>query len=208
MKSCNPSGPKSPTPTCRISSRRLSVACPLEDLEQPVNKVTRRSRARRDGGRVAPSPVPSAPGSPRCWRPAPEARATTDGGRVAPSRVPSAPGSPRCRRPAPEARATTDGGRVAPSRVPSAPGSPRCRRPARETSGDPSRLNRPPTGRTGASLRLSLRFGRNTLGPVFPVGAPPSRALSAGPPPGGLAPPGELGLPALGAHATLSTGCQ
>ena len=268
MKSCNPSGPKSPTPTCRISSRRLSVACPLEDLEQPVNKVTRRSRARRDGGRVAPPPapsapgsarcwrpapearattdggrvapslvpsapgsprcwrpapearattdggrvapsrVPSAPGSPRCWRPAPEARATTDGGRVAPSRVPSAPGSPRCWRPAPEARATTDGGRVAPSRVPSAPGSPRCWRPAPETSGDPSRLNRPPTGRTGASLRLSLRFGRNTLGPVLPVGAPPSRALSAGPPPGGLAPPGELGLAALGAHATLSTGCQ
>ena len=26
----------------------------------------------------------------------------------------------------------------------------------------------------------SLRFGRNTLGPVLPVGAPPSRALSAG----------------------------
>ena len=43
-------------------------------------------------------------------------------------------------------------------------------------------------------------------GPVLPVGAPPSRAFSAGPPPGGLAPPGELGLPALGAHASSTTG--
>ena len=44
-------------------------------------------------------------------------------------------------------------------------------------SGDASRLNR-------AALRRSLlRFGRNTPGPVLPVGAPPSRALSAGPPP-------------------------
>ena len=40
--------------------------------KQPVVKPTRRSRARRDGGRVAPPPVPSAPGSTRCWRPAPE----------------------------------------------------------------------------------------------------------------------------------------
>ncbi len=40
-----------------------------------------------------------------------------------------------------------------------------------------------------ATLRSSLRFGRNTLG------IPPSRALSAG------------CLAALGAHATLSTGC-
>ena len=53
-----------------------------------------------------------------------------------------------------------------------------------------------------AARRSSLRFGRNTPGPVLPVGAPPSRALSAGPP------PGELGLASLGAHATLSTGCQ
>ena len=74
-----------------------------------------------------------------------------------------------------------------PAPRPSAPGSPRCSRPAPETSGDASRLNRPPTGRTGALLRSSLRFGRNTLGPVLPVGAPPSRVLSAGPPPGGLA---------------------
>ena len=36
--------------------------------------------------------------------------------------------------------------------------------------------------------RSALRFGRNTLGPVLPVGAPPSRALSAG------------RLAALGAH--------
>ena len=56
--------------------------------------------------------------------------------------------------------------------------------------------------------RSALRFGRNTLGPVLPVGAPPSRALSAGPPPGELAPPGELGLTALGAHASSTTGCQ
>ena len=53
----------------------------------------------------------------------------------------------------------------------------------------------------------ALRFGRNTPGPVLPVGAPPSRALSAGPPPGGLAPPGELGLAALGAHPGSTTGC-
>ncbi len=46
-----------------------------------------------------------------------------------------------------------------------------------------------------ASRRSSLRFGRNTLGPVLPVGAPPSRASSAGPPPGelGLAPTGRTG---------------
>ena len=31
-----------------------------------------------------------------------------------------------------------------------------------------------------AARRSSLRFGRNTPGPVLPVGAPPSRALSAG----------------------------
>ena len=60
--------------------------------------------------------------------------------------------------------------------------------PGGGSAGDPSRLNRV------ASRRSSLRFGRNTPGPVLPVGAPPSRALSAGPPPGELAPPGELGL--------------
>ena len=59
-----------------------------------------------------------------------------------------------------------------------------------------------------ASRRSSLRFGRNTPGPVLPVGAPPSRALSAGPPPGELAPPGELGLTGLGAHAGSTTGCS
>ena len=53
----------------------------------------------------------------------------------------------------------------------------------------------------------ALRFGRNTPGPVLPVGAPPSRALSAGPPSGELAPPGELGLAALGAHPGSTTGC-
>ena len=74
-------------------------------------------------------------------------------------------------------------------------------------------------GRSGrASCRQSLaaqfsRWGLKRRSPVLPVGAPPSRALSAGPPPGELAPPGELGLGpsgrtgALGAHATLSTGC-
>ena len=97
--------------------------------KQPVMKPTRRSRARRDGGRVAPPPVPSAPGSTRCWRPAPE------------------------------------------------------------TAGDPSRLNRV------AARRSSLRLGRNT------PGIPPSRALSAGPPPGGL------GLAGLGAHVGSTTGC-
>ena len=60
--------------------------------------------------------------------------------------------------------------------------------PGGGSTGDPSRLNRPPTGRTGAMRRSSLRFGRNT------PGIPASRALSAGPPPGELAPPGELGL--------------
>ena len=99
-----------------------------------MDKVTRHSRAKRDGGRVNPSPVPLAPGSPRCSRPAPEARAKRDGGRVNPSPVPLAPGSPRCSRPAPEA------------------------------TGDASRLNR------AASRRSSLRFGRNTPGPVLPVG--------------------------------------
>ena len=72
---------------------------------------------------------------------------------------------------------------MTPPPVPSAPGSPRCWRPAPETSGDASRLNR------AASRRSSLRFGRNTLGPVLPVGAPPSRALSAG----RLAPTGRTG---------------
>ncbi len=60
----------------------------------------------------------------------------------------------------------------------------------------------PPTVNRVASRRSSLRFGRNT------PGIPPSRALSAGPPPGELAPPGELGLAALGAHVTLSTNCS
>ncbi len=59
----------------------------------------------------------------------------------------------------------------------------------------------PPAVHRVASRRSSWRFGRNTLGPVLPVGAPPSRALSAGPP------PGELGLPALGAHPGSTTGC-
>ena len=67
--------------------------------------------------------------------------------------------------------------------------------PGGGSSGDPSRLNRPPTGRTGALRRSALRFGRNTLGPVLPVGAPPSRALSAG------------RLTALGAHPGSTTGC-
>ena len=58
--------------------------------------------------------------------------------------------------------------------------------PGGGSAGDPSRLNRV------ASHRSSLRFGRNT------PGIPPSRALSAGPPPGGLAPPGELGLAPTG----------
>ena len=38
----------------------------------------------------------------------------------------------------------------------------------------------PPAVNRVASRRSSLRFGRNTPGPVLPVGAPPSRALSAG----------------------------
>ena len=38
--------------------------------------------------------------------------------------------------------------------------------PGGGSGGDASRLNRPPTGRTGASRRSSLRFGPNTLGPV------------------------------------------
>ena len=59
----------------------------------------------------------------------------------------------------------------------------------------------PPAVHHSALRRSSLRFGRNTLGPVLPVGAPPSRALSAGPP------PGELGLTGLGAHLGSTTGC-
>ena len=53
----------------------------------------------------------------------------------------------------------------------------------RRSTGDASRLKH------SASRRSSLRFGRNTLGPVLPVGAPPSRALSAG----RLAPTGRTG---------------
>ena len=37
----------------------------------------------------------------------------------------------------------------------------------------------PPAVHRAAARRSSLRFGRNTLGPVLPVGAPPSRALSS-----------------------------
>ena len=62
--------------------------------------------------------------------------------------------------------------------------------PGGGSAGDPSRLNRV------ASRRSSLRFGRNTLGPVLPVGAPPSRALSAG------------RLAGLGAHVGSTTGCS
>ena len=61
--------------------------------------------------------------------------------------------------------------------------------PARRSAGDPSRLNRV------ATRRSSLRFGRNTPGPVLPVGAPPSRALSA------------ARLAGLGAHPGPTTGC-
>ena len=64
--------------------------------------------------------------------------------------------------------------------------------PGGGSAGDPSRPNH------SASLRSSLRFGRNTPGPVLPVGAPPSRALSAGPPPGELAD--------LGPHVSFTTG--
>ena len=61
-------------------------------------------------------------------------------------------------------------------------------KPTRRSAGDPSRLNRV------AARRSSLRFGRNTPGPVLPVGAPPSRASSAG------------RLAGLGAHAGSTTG--
>ena len=64
---------------------------------------------------------------------------------------------------------------MAKPRRPSSPGG--------GSSGDASRLNRPPTGRTGALRRSALRFGRNTLG------IPPSRALSGG----RLAPTGRTG---------------
>ena len=53
-------------------------------------------------------------------------------------------------------------------------------KPTRRSAGDPSRLNRV------AARRSSLRFGRNTPGPVR---YPPSRALSAG----RLAPTGRTG---------------
>ena len=59
----------------------------------------------------------------------------------------------------------------------------------RRSTGDASRLNRP------ASRGSQLRFGRNTPGPVLPVGIPPSRALSAG------------RLARLGAHVGFTTGC-
>ena len=63
-------------------------------------------------------------------------------------------------------------------------------KPTRRSAGDASRLNRV------ASRRSSLRFGRNTPGPVLPVGAPPSRALSAG------------RFAGLGAHVGSITGCS
>ena len=78
----------------------------------------------------------------------------------------------------------------------------RASRPHREDWPTSALTRVPPQAVTRAAARRSaLRFGRNTLGPVLPVGAPPSRALSAGPP------PGELGLPALGAHPGSTTGC-
>ena len=52
----------------------------------------------------------------------------------------------------------------------------------------------PPAVHHVAARRSSLRFGRNTPGPVLPVGAPPSRASSAG------------RLAGLGAHAGSTTG--
>ena len=69
--------------------------------------------------------------------------------------------------------------------------------PGGGSAGDPSRLNRV------AARRSSLRFGRNTPGPVLPVGAPPSRALSAG----RLAPTGRTGQPrrSHGFHHRLFT---
>ncbi len=70
--------------------------------------------------------------------------------------------------------------------------------PHRENWASPaSALTRvpPPAVHRVAARRSSLRFGRNTPGPVLPVGAPPSRALSAG------------RLPGLGAHAGSTTGC-
>ncbi len=81
--------------------------------------------------------------------------------------------------------------------------------PCQPSASPASALTRvpPPAVHHSASLRSALRFGRNTPGPVLPVGAPPSRGLSAGPPPGELAPPGELGLTGLGAHPGSTTGC-
>ncbi len=72
-------------------------------------------------------------------------------------------------------------------------------KPTRRSSGDPSRQNH------SASLRSSLRFGRNTPGPVLPVGAPPSRALSGG----RLAPTGRTGRSrrSPGFHHRLLTAC-
>ena len=64
-----------------------------------------------------------------------------------------------------------------------------------------TRVPPPAVHRVASSRRSSLRFGRNTLGPVLPVGAPPSRALSAG----RLAPTGRLA--SLGAHPGSTTGC-
>ena len=63
-----------------------------------------------------------------------------------------------------------------------------------------------PSGRwAGAPSRLNSRWW-NPRGPVLPVGAPPSRAWSGGPPPGelGLAPTGRTGGP--GARPGSTTG--
>ena len=61
-----------------------------------------------------------------------------------------------------------------------------------------------PSGRwAGAPSRLNSRWW-SPRGPVLPVGAPPSRAWSGGPPPGelGLAPTGRTGGPGAGPGST------
>ena len=152
----------------------------------------RKPEPRRDGGRVAPPPSLPLRGLRGACAPLRKPEPRRDGGRVAPPPVPSAPGSTRCLRPAPETRAKKGWGSGGPAPRPFRSGVYAVLAPR---SGNERRCI------PAAPLRSSLRFGRNTPGPVLPVGAPPSRALSAG----RLAPTGRTA--ALGAHADFATGC-
>ena len=166
-------------------------------------KPTRHSRARRDGGRVAPPPSLPLRGlrgarAPLRKRPAMHPGQTACDETHAAFGRRSIPAERRRCAPLIVAfqseytRASSPGGGSSLTRLVS-----RTPRPHRE-NWPTSALTwvPPPAVHRVASRRSSLRFGRNTPGPVLPVGAPPSRALSAG------------RLARLGAHVGSTTGCS